>query len=141
MGDKVYIVFDILSKAAIIAAGIFVFTSIVFLVYDRAVELRQRSVMSQATQSSEMVASLFPKAVRDRLYQEAKEKKEKTKKKRLYRQASQTDVGGLAAIAKSEELTMGAKRDPKTRPIADLCKLLYKKLCTLRTAAIAKVLT
>ena len=43
-------------------AGIFLFTSLVFICYDQGVEMRQRRVMSQANQSSAIVASLFPKA-------------------------------------------------------------------------------
>jgi hypothetical protein len=44
-----------------------VFTSLVFLLYDRLVERRQK-VMSTAVQSSAIVSSLFPSQVRDRLF-------------------------------------------------------------------------
>jgi class 3 adenylate cyclase len=47
---------------------IFVFTSLVFLLYDRLVERRQKVVMSTAVQSSAIVSSLFPSQVRDRLF-------------------------------------------------------------------------
>jgi hypothetical protein len=43
------------------------FTSLVFLLYDRLVERRQKKVMSTAVQSSAIVSSLFPSQVRDRL--------------------------------------------------------------------------
>jgi hypothetical protein len=46
-----------------------VFTSLVFLLYDRLVERRQKKVMSTAVQSSAIVSSLFPSQVRDRLFQ------------------------------------------------------------------------
>jgi hypothetical protein len=50
------------------AVLIFVFTSLVFLLYDRLVERRQKKVMSTAMQSSAIVSSLFPSQVRDRLF-------------------------------------------------------------------------
>jgi hypothetical protein len=43
------------------AVLIFVFTSLVFLLYDRLVERRQQKVMSTAMQSSAIVSSLFPR--------------------------------------------------------------------------------
>jgi hypothetical protein len=46
---------------------IFAFTSLVFLLYDWMVELRQRKVMATAVQTSAIVSSLFPSTVRDRL--------------------------------------------------------------------------
>jgi hypothetical protein len=50
-------------------ATIFVFTALMFLVYDRLVERRQRMILAKAVQSSAIVSSLFPKNVRDRLMQ------------------------------------------------------------------------
>lgn len=84
------------------------------------VELRQRRVMNQATESSEIVASLFPKAVRDRLYEEAKEKREVEKKKN-HNPAFRNGVMGqrdLAAMMESGDI--GHAHDIKSRPIADL---------------------
>ena len=48
--------------------GVFVFTSLVFLAYDRCVERRQRVLKRTAEQSTSVVASLFPAKVRDRLF-------------------------------------------------------------------------
>ena len=48
-------------------AMVFVFTILMFLVYDRLVERRQRLVLAKATQSTAIISSLFPKNVRDRL--------------------------------------------------------------------------
>ena len=52
---------------------IFLFTSIVFLAYDRFVERRQKMVLNNALQSGAIVSSMFPDAIRDRLMQEAEE--------------------------------------------------------------------
>lgn len=48
-------------------AGVFFFAILVFLLYDYLVERRQTLVLRQAIQSSAIVSSLFPEAVRDRL--------------------------------------------------------------------------
>lgn len=49
---------------------IFVSTAMLFIVYDRLVERRQRLVMASAQQTNAIVSSLFPKNVRDRLMQQ-----------------------------------------------------------------------
>lgn len=46
----------------------FAFTSAVFLTYDAMVEKRQKKVLNTAERSTAIVSSLFPSAVRDRLY-------------------------------------------------------------------------
>lgn len=48
--------------------SIFVFTSLVFLCYDRIVEQRQRTVLKTAVDSSANVSSLFPAAVREQMF-------------------------------------------------------------------------
>jgi hypothetical protein len=47
---------------------IFVFTSIVFILYDKSVERRQNKVMKTAVRAETIVQSLFPAVVRDRIY-------------------------------------------------------------------------
>ena len=52
-----------------IAVGaIFVFTCLVFLVYDCAVGRRQRKVMARVKTQDKIVSNLFPATIRDRLY-------------------------------------------------------------------------
>ena len=58
----------------LLAAGIFVFTSLVFLTYDRWVARRQTIVMNRALASGAIVSSLFPEEVRQKLYEENKQK-------------------------------------------------------------------
>jgi Adenylate and Guanylate cyclase catalytic domain len=53
---------------SLVAFFIFLFTSLLFVLYDRGVERRQRMVMTTAERSSAIVSSLFPSTVRDRLY-------------------------------------------------------------------------
>lgn len=49
--------------------GVFLFTCLTFILYDCVVEKRQQKVMTTALNSEKVVASLFPKAFRDRLYE------------------------------------------------------------------------
>jgi hypothetical protein len=57
-------------------ACVFVFAVLMFFLYDHLVERRQRVLMKKAMQTHQIVASLFPKNVRDRLLQDDNEKKE-----------------------------------------------------------------
>lgn len=56
---------------AVIAVLFFVFTAGIFLMYDYLVTRRQRKVMESARRSNAIVSSLFPKSIRNRLYDEA----------------------------------------------------------------------
>lgn len=62
---------------SITTAAIFLFTSLIFLLYDRIVRRRQEIVMASANRTNAIVSSLFPETVRDRLYEQAREAAEK----------------------------------------------------------------
>jgi class 3 adenylate cyclase len=64
---------------SIVVACTFVFTCSIFLLYDYVVERRQRLVLNTAVRSETMMASLFPKGIRDRLYKEDTEAKDAKK--------------------------------------------------------------
>ena len=49
---------------------IFVFTSLVFVLYDYFVKRRQAKVMARVIRQDKIVSNLFPSAIRDRLYAE-----------------------------------------------------------------------
>ncbi|CAJ1960174.1 unnamed protein product [Cylindrotheca closterium] len=57
-------------------AAVFVFTSLVFLVYDYYVKKRQKKVMDRIIQQDRIVADVFPSAIRDRLYGHPKDEKQ-----------------------------------------------------------------
>ncbi|KAG7358626.1 PAS domain containing protein [Nitzschia inconspicua] len=57
-------------------AIIFVFTVVMFIIYDRLVEKRNSLVVRKATTTSNIVTSLFPKSIADRLMQEQEAKDE-----------------------------------------------------------------
>jgi Adenylate and Guanylate cyclase catalytic domain len=64
---------------------IFIFTSMVFYIYDWKVQQRQNRVTSTARQSSAILSSLFPSNVRDQLYETEEEEVEiGTDTKRLW---------------------------------------------------------
>eukprot|EP00980_Cylindrotheca_fusiformis_P027885 scaffold22563_cov128-Cylindrotheca_fusiformis.AAC.2 len=52
----------------IVVVVIFVFTSLVFLLYDFSVGRRQRTVMDRIVKQDKIVSDVFPTAIRDRLY-------------------------------------------------------------------------
>ena len=60
--------------------SIFVFTSVVFVLYDLLVERRNKVVTDTAIKSATIVSSLFPNVVRDRLYEDEENKKERINK-------------------------------------------------------------
>eukprot|EP00980_Cylindrotheca_fusiformis_P028130 scaffold22583_cov106-Cylindrotheca_fusiformis.AAC.1 len=52
-----------------VVAASFIFTSLVFLLYDFFVRRRQTKVMERIMRQDKIVANVFPTAIRDRLYQ------------------------------------------------------------------------
>lgn len=66
-----------------IVLAVFVFVVGVFVLYDCMIERRQNRVVAVAQRSDAIVRSLFPTNVRDRLYEQAKDKEEKAKAERL----------------------------------------------------------
>jgi class 3 adenylate cyclase len=54
-----------------VAGVIFLFTSLVFFFYDTMVRRRQAKVMASAKRTNDIVSSLFPENVRERLYERA----------------------------------------------------------------------
>jgi class 3 adenylate cyclase len=95
-------------KVAMLIVSVFVFTSLVFVLYTIAVAQRQRVVMDRAVASSAIVSSLFPSQVRDKVYQE--NEAELQKNWRLADGLSKLDAGG----------SQNATNDGVTRPIAEV---------------------
>jgi hypothetical protein len=51
-----------------VVGAIFIFTCVIFLIYDWAVGKRQRKVMARVITQDKIVSNLFPATIRDRLY-------------------------------------------------------------------------
>ncbi|CAB9526247.1 Receptor-type guanylate cyclase gcy [Seminavis robusta] len=60
-----------------LAACIFIFTSLIFIIYDCTVARRQRIVMQRALASGAIVSSLFPEKVKQQLYNEQTQEQKK----------------------------------------------------------------
>eukprot|EP00980_Cylindrotheca_fusiformis_P004290 scaffold918_cov126-Cylindrotheca_fusiformis.AAC.69 len=58
-----------------VVAVIFIFTSLVFLLYDHFVRKRQKKVMERIMRQDKIVSNVFPTAIRDRLYQNQEKQK------------------------------------------------------------------
>ena len=55
-------------------AGIFVFATLMFLVFDRLVEHRQKILLTKATHTTEILSSIYPSNIRDQLLAERSKK-------------------------------------------------------------------
>lgn len=64
-------------RVMLVILSVFLFTSLVFILYTVAVARRQKIVMNRAVASSAIVSSLFPSQVRDQIYEENDTEKKK----------------------------------------------------------------
>jgi len=105
----------------IVAVSIFVFTSLVFCLYDCVSERRQRKVLRVAVQSTAVVSSLFPQVVRDRIFPTNQQSKQKSADRRVenaklrLQQFLRSDGDG-----DEPEQSPGANNNNSNAPIAEL---------------------
>jgi class 3 adenylate cyclase len=92
-----HFVTNIARASAIVLLCVFLFTSLVFILYTVAVARRQRVVMDRAVASSTIVSSLFPSQVRDQIYKENGSSPQRRKDNVAKEDA--TDLGGSWPIA------------------------------------------
>lgn len=98
--------------------AIFVFTSLVFALYDLLVSRRQTKVMATATRTTAIVQSLFPKNVQERIMEQAEEQAREEANNRRFGFGQSNK---LKAFLTEEESPDRAKPDMfGTKPIADL---------------------
>lgn len=95
------------------AAIIFVFTSLVFTLYDFIVRQRQAKVMASATRTNNIVASLFPHNVRGRLFVRSEEAKDEKLRKTAFN-SRLSEMQMQSFIKGKKESILGGE------PIADL---------------------
>ena len=77
----------------VIVLSIFLFTGLVFFIYDLLVQRRQQKVMDTAEKTTAIVSSLFPKEVRERMMAE---QKSADKKMRLFAMDDESNSGGTS---------------------------------------------
>ena len=109
---------------AVGVAMIFVFTTMVFLVYDWAVQRRQWMIIRAARKTQAIVSSLFPKNVQDRIMKDVDEEVNRDANKPLIMRGNRTKdqlqnflKGKDANEEDEEDIAAGIKR---SKPIADL---------------------
>jgi class 3 adenylate cyclase len=104
----------------IVLVCVFIFTSLVFVTYDRMVGRRHKVVNQTAVQSSAIINTLFPEKVRERLYQEDEDKRSK--------EESQTGFKTFLSDAPRSFPGEGNGSDYQGPPIAHLntdCTVLF----------------
>ncbi|CAB9515758.1 Receptor-type guanylate cyclase gcy [Seminavis robusta] len=103
----------------------FLLTTVVFIIYDCLVQKRNRTVMHTANRTSQIVSSLFPSNVRDRLMEEI-EPEEKKPKQMSWPKASElartftSPSDELPSPRNSLNSLMTSERIFGSQPIADL---------------------
>lgn len=105
------------------AVGIFLFTALVFLAYDKLVAVRQAKVMKSAVQSNAIVSSLFPAKIRDRLYNDALESTKAKEEGRSF----QPSKARLKSFLNEGDVEIGGFNG-LSKPIADLftdCTVMF----------------
>ena len=95
---------------------IFSAMAVTFLVYDRFVQRRNNKVIDAATKSNEIINTLFPQQVRDRLFANRQQDMEVNNTKSKLK--SMINTGDYAASTDDEEIDDNIMY--KTKPIADL---------------------
>jgi Adenylate and Guanylate cyclase catalytic domain len=113
-----------------IVVSVFIFTGMVFLVYDVAVQRRNTKVVRTAARTSEIVASIFPKDVQKRILAEAEAReRQENMYKRQRKRPNSADLVDFFKFGKDErkgvlsdcQSAEGSidKWSSRTRPIAD----------------------
>lgn len=110
---------------AIVVVLFFVFTAMVFAIYDFFVQRRQEKVMETAKRTNAVVASLFPENVRDRVLKDAEEQasdenKNNAKQSVFKRNGSSPTRMQLKEFMDEEEEDSSIGNVYGSKPIADL---------------------
>ena len=100
----------------VLLCSVFAFTSLVFVVYAYLVDKRQKMVMNSAITSDAIVSSLFPTAVKQRLYNSQEMDKHQQQAKKNNFVAS----NGSEAMVKLPSIYGDDMENPNGPPIAEL---------------------
>ena len=107
---------------SVVVVIVFIFTMMVFIMYDCLVQYRQNKMMATAKRTNAIVSSLFPKNVRDRLMKEAEEQAklelEEQKKGSMFKAGAKSKLKDFLDEDLGEAAKEGTLTDSK--PIADL---------------------
>jgi class 3 adenylate cyclase len=104
---------------ASMVVAVFLFTTLVFVLYDTMVRRRQHKVLETAQRTAAIVTSLFPKEVGKRMLKEAEEKHEQFG--RAKKDAAKNQLKSfLAGSEGSQQMGVGGVSTFKSKPIAEL---------------------
>ena len=109
----------------IVLACVFLLTSLIFLAYDWMVRHQQRKLLAKAVQSGAIVSTLFPKAVRDKMYAEQQQQNGSAKSKK---QKGALHSNKLQAYMSENPMDHGLEDIENTQPIAEIyqdCTVLF----------------
>jgi hypothetical protein len=95
-------------------SGVFVFTAVIFALYDLTVQRRQETVMASATKTGALVSSLFPKEVQERMLRDEKQDEEG-----FHLMPMKNQIKGFLNDSDAAT-TRGAQPKHSSPPIADL---------------------
>ncbi|CAB9511155.1 Receptor-type guanylate cyclase gcy [Seminavis robusta] len=101
----------------LVVASTFAIMIVAFIIYDLFNNKRNKKVVGHATKTNDIVSSLFPKDVKNRLLEEAEEKK-RQHKKALDPLSSFMNTMDRQSLSASRE--SGASMNKQSDPIADL---------------------
>ena len=104
----------------VVAVAMICFSALVFLAYDISVANRQKKTQRRAHRTNEMVAQLFPGAVRDLLFRNDSRDQFGKKRKKAVATQERGDKGLASLEKKHEFVSQGENRSMADRPIAEL---------------------
>jgi Adenylate and Guanylate cyclase catalytic domain len=114
----------------VIVVCVFIFTAMSFFLYDVAVQRRNDKVVKTAARTTEIVSSIFPKAVHERMMQEAEEREQQEEMfKRKRKRSNSADLFDFVNLGKegnkADASMCESAEEPmenwnsRTKPIAD----------------------
>jgi hypothetical protein len=101
----------------IVVVSVFVFTALVFLLYDYFVLLRQRRVVEAARRTNKIVTALFPSNVRDRILKDADEQIQAQMNKKSFGFGAKAQ---LKDFVQDDNVLENGNSAFDSKPIADL---------------------
>ena len=93
----------------------FLLAAVLFLLYDRVVERRQKLVLKSAVEARAIVSSLFPAVVRERLFQNTRERRDNNRARQQQPRMS-FRIGGDGGNASAAPEPVAAQTIPSTLP-------------------------
>lgn len=116
--------------------SVFLFTTLVFFLYDTLVSRRQNKVMATATRTTAIVKSLFPKNVQERIMEQVdQEAKAEAQQKRNFAFGQSKKLKAFLTDGNGGEVSGKASQAFGSKPIADLFPSVTIMFCDVSISA------